>query len=78
MKRGQVFVRGKLADDSFGSIDVLDLDDESFRVFTLDMLDKAGLVVKLQDKVTCGEHLVLRARRAKPNPAARGRGKRKT
>ncbi len=33
MKRGQVFVRGRRANGSYGAIDVCDLDDESLARF---------------------------------------------
>jgi hypothetical protein len=47
MMRGQVFVRGRTKDDRWGNIDVLDLDDESFRAFVVEMLIRAGLVCSL-------------------------------
>lgn len=39
-----VAVRGIRTDGSFGDIDVLDLDDESFRCYVVDCLSRAGVV----------------------------------
>jgi len=61
MKRGQVFVRAK---DPFGkwkTVDVLDLTEESFRVFTINMLMRAGLVTYIKGEHIEGEELELRS-----------------
>lgn len=59
MKRGQVFVRGINKEGEWGNIDVLNLDDRSFKVFILDRLFKNGLVVGLKDEVVEGERITL-------------------
>jgi hypothetical protein len=51
MKYGQVFVRGKNNTDEWDSIDVLRLDDESFRAFVIDMLFRAGIVCGIKSEV---------------------------
>ena len=61
MKRGQVFVRAKDADGQWDSVDVLDLDELSFRVFVLDLFDRQGAVVSLVEKEVPGEPIELRA-----------------
>jgi hypothetical protein len=38
MKRGQVMIRGTLPDGTEGPIDVMDLDEESFRAFFIEQL----------------------------------------
>jgi hypothetical protein len=62
MKRGQVVVRGQLADGSWGTVDALDLDTESFRAFVLDVLSRAGLVATIREKYVDGESIPYRAR----------------
>lgn len=44
MKRGQIFTRAKV-DGIWQNVDVLDLDDESFKLFILDFLHRAGFLV---------------------------------
>ena len=44
MRRGQVLVRAIKAKGSWGNVDVLDLDEESFRAFVIDKLCIFGLV----------------------------------
>ncbi len=62
MKRGQAFVRGVLRDGSIGTIDVLDLDDASFRAFVLDRLIRSEIVYAIRDEHVEGEHLTYRER----------------
>ncbi len=66
MKRGQAFVRGRLRDGSIGNIDILDLDDASFRAFVLDRLVRAGLVTAIKDEFTDGDHVRYREREIDP------------
>lgn len=44
-----VFIRAKTSDDRWASVDAMDLDEDSFRRFTLDMLKKTGAVDYLKD-----------------------------
>lgn len=46
LERGQVFVRGLKADGKMGPIDALDLDEESFRRFILELLANQCLVLR--------------------------------
>ncbi len=59
-----MLVRGKRADGTFGSIDVFDLDDQSFRLFTLEMLNRQGLVTALRDSVVDGDSLLYHVKQA--------------
>jgi hypothetical protein len=45
VRRGMVYVRAKSPSGKWGSHDAMDLTDESFRVFVLDMLRRAGVLV---------------------------------
>ena len=63
MKREQVFVRAQLPDGSWNSVDVMELDDESFRAFVFDVLMRAGLVFALKDEVVGGEHITYHAKK---------------
>ena len=70
MKRGQVFVRGRLRDGSIGNIDALDLDDASFRAFVLDRLMRWEMVVAVQDHLIVSDHIRYQEREsAAPDPA---------
>jgi hypothetical protein len=62
MRRQQVLVRVLKADGKWGSVDALDLDDESFRAFILDRLLKAKVVAGLLDEHS-GESVILRERK---------------
>lgn len=62
MKRNQVFVRARKADGSFGVVDILNLDDASFRTFITQILFDAGAVVGIFDEHVAGEHIELRER----------------
>jgi len=57
MKKGQVFVRAKSPSGKWGSHDVLDLNNKSFKVFVLDILFRAGLVVGLKDEICKDEEI---------------------
>ena len=43
IKRNQVFVRAIKKDGKYGTVDILDLDDLSFRVFILSVLVDSGV-----------------------------------
>ena len=58
--KDQVFVRAIKADGSPGSVDVLDLDEISFRAFVLDMLMRQGAVVGVANLE--GDPIVYRER----------------
>lgn len=62
IKRGQVFVRAQDETGRWGSADVLDLDEESFRAFVAGTLFRSGLLVGLKDEAVAGERLPLRVR----------------
>lgn len=48
MNRGQVLVRAITKTGKWGSVDVLDLDDESFRAWVTDKLLSTGFVTGLR------------------------------
>jgi|GEM_PF-4430898 len=61
MRRGEVWIRGTDAQgQKWGPIDVLDLDDESFRVWVVDMLRRMGCIVTL--KSSDEKQICLRAK----------------
>lgn len=62
MRRRQVLVQAIKADGTWGAVDVLDLDEESFRAFVLQRLHIAGLVVQMSDK-HAGEIVFLKERK---------------
>lgn len=66
MKRNQVFVRAKFDDGRRGTCDVLDLDDQSFRVFVMDLLIHVGLVTVIKDEGVEGDHIELLAKPGVP------------
>lgn len=47
--RGQIFVRGRAPSGRWVNVDVLDLSDEDFRRFVMDVLMRAGAVVGFID-----------------------------
>jgi hypothetical protein len=49
IKRGQVFIRGKNKDGRWDHIDVLDLDEISFRAWVVGCLMAAGVVCGLRE-----------------------------
>lgn len=63
MKRGQVFVRAINKKGKHDSVDVLDLDDASFKAFVMDMLFSTGIVVGLRDEAVDGERIVYREKK---------------
>jgi hypothetical protein len=44
MRRGTVIVKGQTTDGSVGDIDVLDLEEDSFRLWLIDTLLKTNLI----------------------------------
>lgn len=60
MKREQVFVRGVTKDGNWDAIDVLNLDNASFRAFVIDVMLRAGLLVGIQDEYVEGLSIVYR------------------
>jgi len=73
MKRGEVFVRGRLRDGSIGNIDALDLDDTSFRAFVLDRFVRCEIVTSIKEELIEGDRIQYRERDADP-PATVGWG----
>ena len=59
MKRGQVWVRAKDANGEWGTADVLDLDEVSFRAFVIDVLMRVGLVTAHKCEFCDGEEIDL-------------------
>ena len=60
MRRGEVWIRASSADGTkWGSVDVLDLDEQSFRIWVVDKLIQMGMVVTLK---VDGGHINLRAK----------------
>ena len=63
MRRQQVFVRAIKANGKWGSVDVFDLDDESFRAFVVKRLWASGQIVILRDDVA-GEVVILKEKKS--------------
>jgi len=59
MKKGQVFVRAKMNDGSWGNVDILDLNDESFRAFIIQKFIDIGIVCAIKDEFVEGEDIIL-------------------
>ena len=55
MKRGQVFVRAKNKEGKWDSVDVLDLDEVSFRAFVIDKMVQIGILVAMKEEVCEGD-----------------------
>lgn len=49
IKRGQIFVRAKDSLGKWGSADVLDLTEESFRAFVLGIFARHGMITSFID-----------------------------
>jgi hypothetical protein len=62
MKRGQVFARAQDETGRWGSADIFDLDEESFRAFIVGVLFRSGLVVGFKDELCAGQQLPCRTR----------------
>lgn len=58
MRRNQVFVRAISKEGKWDAVDVLDLDEDSFRAFVVSRLMVAGLVVSVLDE-DAGEKIIL-------------------
>lgn len=63
MKRGMVFVRAVKAEGGYKTVDAMDLDEESFRAFVLEMLFRAGMVHALKAEDVEGDHIVYKTRK---------------
>ncbi len=63
MKRGQVFVRARSKRGKWESVDVLDLDEESFKAFVIEKFRQHEMVSGLKDEYCDGEQIELRERR---------------
>jgi citrate lyase beta subunit len=51
MKTSGIFVRAKTIDSRWATVDVLDLTEESFKIFVLRKLNEAGIVAGLTEEV---------------------------
>lgn len=60
LRRGQVFVRAKDQAGRWGTCDVLDLDEVSFRAWVVDVLRRHGMVAALKDDYVAGEGVEYR------------------
>ena len=61
MKKGQIYVRAITPDGELGNVDVLELDDDSFRVFIIDKFVRAGAVVAMKEEMIKGDNIELHA-----------------
>ena len=61
MKKDQVFVRAKSPAGKWGNHDVLDLDEQSFRAFVIEMFKRHGMVVHIKDEALEGEDIVYQS-----------------
>jgi len=61
VRKGQVLVRAIQADGKWGNVDVLNLDEESFRAFVLQRLWIGGLLMRTVDE--SGEEVILKERK---------------
>lgn len=57
IKRGQIFVRARDETGKWGSADVLDLNEESFRTFILRVLFDSGMITGIKDTACEGQHV---------------------
>lgn len=62
IKRRQVFVRARDVTGKWGSLDVLDLNAESFRVFVIATLFQHGLLTGIKSELVEGVPITLFAR----------------
>lgn len=64
MKRGQIFVRGiEARTGKMGTVDILDLDEESFRAWLLDRFIKEGLLPEVtSEHLIRGDRIIYRER----------------
>ena len=60
MKKQQVIVRAINKEGHWDSIDVLDLDEASFRAFVIEMLYRLGVVHAIREDLVEGEHIQLK------------------
>ncbi len=62
MKRRQVFVRALDSNGKMGATDVMDLDEESFRAFMVEVMLRNDLVVGIRESEVDGERIRLRTK----------------
>jgi len=62
VKRRQVFVRALDSNGKMGAADVMDLDEDSFRAFMVDVMFRAELVVGIRESEVQGERIRLRTK----------------
>lgn len=62
MKRGQVFVRATDETGRWGTVDVLDLDEDSFRAFVVETFVRAEVVTSIREEMVEGERIRYRAK----------------
>ena len=60
MKRGQCFVLGQRRSGKWDNIDVLDLDEESFRAFVLEKFCDLHVVVSFREEAGPGETIIYK------------------
>ena len=71
MQRGTIIVRGVRTDGSFGDIDVLDLDEDSFRCFLLDQLQRSGVIEYRVADLASADRIAYRQRVPPGHPRTR-------
>ena len=59
IKRGQVLVRAIDGFGKWGNCDVMDLDEDSFKAFVIDVFFRHNLLVGLKVEYCDGEEIVL-------------------
>lgn len=62
MKRGRVFVKAADEKGRFGTVDALDLDDDSFRAFILDRLVDAQVIIAVPSDDAPGPDIIYRTK----------------
>lgn len=65
MKRNQVFVRAK-KDNKWESVDILDLDLESFKAFVIEVLFSANLICGIRPDFVEGEDIEYKTESKEP------------
>ncbi len=60
MKKEQVFVRAINKEGKWDSIDVLDLDDRSFKAFVIEKFKQHEMVSAIKDEYCDGEQIELK------------------
>lgn len=60
IKRGQIFVRAVDKNGKWDTVDVLDLDDESFRAFVMYKLYESSMVCGIKPEYVEGNEIILK------------------